>query len=432
MFFHFFRQKLAIKTHDSGSSQFGLMPRHAEMTVQEKWALVARYNSSIDEKTGKVHYGTVRSMANELNLSVRTIHRVVQEYQEKKGLEDSPIIDLTPQKKGHVGRKSELTPAKKRLLRRHNTLTKGRASLRNLAERTGIPKSSIDAYTKVIGFKKTSSWLKPKLTERHKMERLKFVLNLREGRRKKFKEQRNTIVVDESWFYLFDERVQVRYEPGKSWFVPSTVRHKSHIPKIMFLTDLARPNEDEGFDGKIGIHRVWKEKVALRRSVNHRRGDVYMADCNMDHDLFIDIMKEVIDEIKEKMPWLPGEPVFVQYDGASPHTSGGVEGILNHHGSTGGWNIKMVQQPAQSPDLNINDLSFFHSLKARVNSIKNGAETVDSLYESVLQAWDEYDSDTLKILWGHQYACDRCIINSELMIILTLILVLDRCLRIST
>ena len=53
-----------------------------------------------------------------------------------------------------------------------------------------------------------------------------------------------------------------------------------------------------------------------------------------------------------------------KFDSASSHTSGGVEDTLNRHGSTVGWNIKMVQQPAQCPDLNINDLSFFHSLKA--------------------------------------------------------------------
>ncbi|CAM9878762.1 unnamed protein product [Choristocarpus tenellus] len=31
-----------------------------------------------------------------------------------------------------------------------------------------------------------------------------------------------------------------------------------------------------------------------------------------------------------------------------------------------GWNIKLVMQPVQSPDLNINDLGSFASLKSRV------------------------------------------------------------------
>ena len=66
------------------------------------------------------------------------------------------------------------------------------------------------------------------------------------------------------------------------------------------------------------------------------------------------------------MPWQEFHEIRVQQDGATPHTGHDNPRKLNLAGKAGGWNIKLVTQPAQSPDLNINDLGFFSSLKSRV------------------------------------------------------------------
>ena len=52
--------------------------------------------------------------------------------------------------------------------------------------------------------------------------------------------------------------------------------------------------------------------------------------------------------------------------------------------------VELVTQRAQSPDLNVNDLGFFASLKSRVWGMN--ASSIDELYE-------EYDSATLKRVW---------------------------------
>lgn len=388
------------------------MGKSKELSVQEKWALIATCKGYIDLEKKKFEYGGMLIVHKQTGIPERTIRRVFNEYKSKGGFEGAVDIDMTPMKKGNVGKKKMLTPAVRAMIKRKNKLKKGRASLRALSELTEIPKSTLHTYVNEMNCEYESSWLKPRLTDQQKLKRLQFVVNLRDGNRHSFKEQENTIVVDESWFYLHDNRVKMRTFPGVKKPLSDKVQHKSHIPKIMFLTALARPDDRHRFNGKICIQRICKEKVALRRSVHHERGDVYMEDCNINHEVYESLMKVVIDNVKVKMPWLLGQPVIIQQDGASPHTARGVMDRLSQYGSTGGWNFIMVTQPPQSPDLNINDLSFFRSLKMRVNALKVGAHSLDQLYQAVLEAWANYDTSTLKVLWGHQYACYRCIMEN--------------------
>ena len=64
---------------------------------------------------------------------------------------------------------------------------------------------------------------------------------------------------------------------------PLSVWHKSHIPKIMFLTALARPHLDRNFDGRVGIWRICEEKLCDCYSLSPR-GEFYIRDCTLDVD----------------------------------------------------------------------------------------------------------------------------------------------------
>jgi hypothetical protein len=44
-------------------------------------------------------------------------------------------------------------------------------------------------------------------------------------------------------------------------------------------------------------------------------------------------------------------------------------------GKADGWNIRFVVQPAQSPDMNKNDLAFFYSLQCRANDLKGDSKS---------------------------------------------------------
>ena len=68
------------------------------------------------------------------------------------------------------------------------------------------------------------------------------------------------------------------------------------------------------------MYRVACDKIALRKSKNHNRGDVYKEDCEMDGDLFHEIVTEkLLPDIHEKM--IDFDVVYVQLDGARPHVS---------------------------------------------------------------------------------------------------------------
>jgi hypothetical protein len=121
----------------------------------------------------------------------------------------------------------------------------------------------------------------------------------------------------------------------------------------------------------------------------------------------------VFASIKAKMPFLEGQHVIVQQDGARAHTGRGNVEKFNDLGQEGGWDIEVVTQSAQSPDLNINDLGFFRSMKTRVEALKAPRATLDTMMAGIEQAWDEYDHQTLERIWAHQLECYRRILMQD-------------------
>ena len=100
----------------------------------------------------------------------------------------------------------------------------------------------------------------------------------------------------------------------------------------------------------------------------------------------------VLDKIREQIPM--DVPVVIQHDNATPHVGKGNREKLREAGLA--KNITFVEQPAQSPDMNINDLAFFYSLQCDANELKGDDCDLWKLKESVLQAFDEYEPDRLE------------------------------------
>ena len=112
----------------------------------------------------------------------------------------------------------------------------------------------------------------------------------------------------------------------------------------------------------------------------------------------------VFENIKQKMPFLRNSRITVQHDGAKPHNGAGNAEALRVAGIADGWQIVIDTQPAQSPDVNINDLAFFNSLKKNVARVKQHARNIDELIAKVRTAYDQYDRVTLDHIWGHLFA----------------------------
>ena len=133
------------------------------------------------------------------------------------------------------------------------------------------------------------------------------------------------------------------------------------------------------------------------------RGERYLVDVTIDsawyREWYIDCL---LSEIKQKMPWLRNQEIVVQQDGARPHTGKGNLDALRQAGNEGHWSINLIMQPAQSPDLNINDLGFFRSLKTRVLETK--FDTVEKMMEVVYDEYERYDAETLERVWQCLFA----------------------------
>ena len=121
----------------------------------------------------------------------------------------------------------------------------------------------------------------------------------------------------------------------------------------------------------------------------------------------------VYDSIEAKMPWLRGKKFVIQQDGARPHTASDTISDLEKAGTGEGWTPIIMTQPPNSPDVNINDLGFFHSLKTRVRQKSSPYDSREEMMANVLKTFEEYPAETLDGIWGCYYnnlrsimACD--------------------------
>lgn len=90
--------------------------------------------------------------------------------------------------------------------------------------------------------------------------------------------------VDEKWFYMCEVTGTFYLANGE----PEPERQaksKRYIPKVMFLTAVARPRYNSDgectFDGKIGLWLFTREVAAIRNSRNRPAETIETKPCNV-------------------------------------------------------------------------------------------------------------------------------------------------------
>ena len=131
-----------------------------------------------------------------------------------------------------------------------------RATLRRTSIVTGIPKSTLfDVLQRGI-LNGQNSKFKPALSGKQKIDRLKWYLSFVDDRTLEFNVMRNIVHVNENWFYL-TTNMKHYYIAGDEKVPKRSVKNKRYIPKVLFLSAIARPVYDEDdkciFDRKIGL-----------------------------------------------------------------------------------------------------------------------------------------------------------------------------------
>jgi hypothetical protein len=114
------------------------------------------------------------------------------------------------------------------------------------------------------------------------------------------------------------------------------------------------------FSLKIGVWPFIKEIPAQRKSKNRPRGTLETKSITVTRDVMRDfIIDKLLPAIQATWPAEDaGQTIFIQQDNARPHILPD-DILFKEVANKTGLNIKLLQQPANSPDLNVLDLGFF-------------------------------------------------------------------------
>ncbi|KAG6945993.1 hypothetical protein JG688_00016260, partial [Phytophthora aleatoria] len=145
--------------------------------------------------------------------------------------------------------------------------------------------------------------------------------------------------------------------------------NKQYIGKLIFLAALVRPRYEFGkkryFDGKIGIWPIIEQTFAQRGSKNRPKGAPITKTISVTRKVYTKMLLEkVFPAIREKWPARrKSRTIKVQQDNAGPHVQDSNDALVKA-GQGYGWDIQMVSQPPRSPDLNVLNLGYFHSIQS--------------------------------------------------------------------
>lgn len=255
-----------------------------------------------------------------------------------------------------------------------------------------------------------TSYIKPCLTEKHRIERLRFILNLIKPNEKEFIDLKNRIHIDEKWFYLQVATIKRKRFEGMERHDDDTCQHKSHFTKVMFTAAIGMPGD--GFDGKAAIMPLVEEHVAQRNSKNRPRGTIEWKSYSLDSQAFYECMtmeNGMLEVIAEQFQ--NEEEIVIQMDNASPHTGDNNIEDLNAFCEDNNLPITIVTQPAQSPDLNYCDGSFFHSLQKRTYKLRAGCTNEQHLMDNVQSAWEDYPSEVINSCCSHMFSVYNAVLE---------------------
>ena len=337
---------------------------------------------------GKLRRGITNVVASSFSVSRRTIQRIW------KRAKESEIHDVSHRKTKNYGRKRiQIDP---------NQISqiplRQRTNIRSLSFAMKTNPTSVFRLLKSGVIRRHSNAIKPLLKEENKRVRLEFCLSMLEGipHDPMFKSMHNIIHIDEKWFYMTkkSENYYLLLEEGEPH---RTYKSKIFIAKVMFLVALTRPRFDsqgnEIFSGKIGIFPFVTQEPAKRTSANRVAGTMETkAITSVNRDVIRSfLIEKVLPAIKEKWPRddLGTSTIFIQQDNARTHINHDDQEFIQE-ATRDGFDIRLMCQPANSPDLNVLDLGFFSAIQSLQH--KESPKTIDELVCAVVKSFENFSS----------------------------------------
>ena len=107
------------------------------------------------------------------------------------------------------------------------------------------------------------------------------------------------------------------------------------------------------------------------------------------------MVDEVFPAIKSLWPEAPGD-VLVQQDSAPAHRINDDPEVVDA-GTADGWNIRLINQPPNSPDTNILDLGFFNPIQSLQD--RTTLNSMDDIITEVRRVFEQQDPAVLGRVW---------------------------------
>ncbi|XP_042011990.1 uncharacterized protein LOC121760375 [Salvia splendens] len=255
-----------------------------------------------------------------------------------------------------------------------NLSTLERASLRKMAVKLNVSKSTLGQWVKHGKLRPHTNAIKPALTNVNKIAR-----------------------ASDRYYLLPDED-----EPYRA------CKSKRFITKVMFMCAVSRPHfgmdGQPTYDGKVGIFPFTEVMPAQRRSKNRPRGTM---ETKAVHSVTKEVMRDclinkIIPAIKARRHVWASKDIYIQQDNATPYITA-MDPEFQAVANSDGFRIQLICQPANSPDTNILDLGFFRAIQSL--QYEKPCKTVDELVGNVCSSFAELSPQTLNRVFLSLQAC---------------------------
>ncbi|ETV67673.1 hypothetical protein H257_16257, partial [Aphanomyces astaci] len=306
-----------------------------DLPDDQRWSL---YHDLLENKqSGRLARGKASELLLKYGISRQTLSKVWKRGQETRSQDGR--ADVALKRKGHSGRRPKCTmdevEAAVKSVPPHL-----RETFASLAASSGIPPTTLWRVLQTRTLERRTSRLKPMVTDKHKADRVDFVrpfVRSTASGPMRWDDMHDRVHIDEKWFYL------------------TLVNRRRGRPRYDY-------NSRTMWDGKIGMWHFVSVVPAQRKSKNRDRGTPVTTPVAVTKPVYREyLLKHVIPTIKEVWPGRRSEPIYIQQDNARPHVEVD-DADVTMAGCSDDWSIRLVAQPAMSPDFNVLDLGFFNSI----------------------------------------------------------------------
>lgn len=352
---------------------------------------------------GKLKKGVKRMVASQFGVSMRTVRRIWKKA-DNKGI----YADVSHNMSKNCGRKRiEIDFARVPEIPLHK-----RTTIRSFACTLNTSKSTLFRRLKSGVIRRHTNPIKPSLNDGNKKARLRFCISMLDSATiphdPTFLGMYNIIHIDEKWFYM-TKKCGNYYLWREEEDPIRTCKSKNFIGKVMFLAAIARPrfdaNGNELFSGKIGVFPLVTKEPAKRNSVNRPAGTLETKPITSVTKEIIKtyLLNKVIPAIKSKWPREEmGYPIFIQQDNARTHISYDDE-EFRRVASEDGFDIRLMCQPPNSPDLNVLDLGFFNAIQSLQH--QESPKSIDELVNAVEKSFETFPTKTSDYIFLTLQSC---------------------------